>query len=244
MHSTTWNDDCNDYVFVSNDVETGRAWTPGFSTDNVFVATIPWDSHTRQLTPLQGGDVLHAWDDGISPVGDSNVMWSTTTSGEWAVGGGGEAVFPDAGDVLPTSFYDWSMCRRTALEADLVRRDSADGGTSSDHFDYYRLTTGSTAWVAGEPLANDPGRSGTGVVTLTNGTSVLVFAIASDFAIHFARWSAGVWSPWAVAVPAPASNTRWSLTGTGCEDTSHAVLLWTEGDAAYELVALDVANLF
>jgi hypothetical protein len=238
IHTTGWYETCNDFVLISDDVDTGQSWSSTFTEQ--YVGFVPITSHNRQIIALQGTDAVLTYDDGEYSAAPDNLQFAEPMAGSWP-GGPTGTVFPEAGVM---TFADWATCGRTVLEIDSVRRASADGGVGYGQFEHAKFTPGSGTWTPGDPIADDVGQPGSGVVMLTNGTSMLLFAIAFDYSIRATRWTTAGWSAWSTVVPAPTTTTRAYLTGTGCPMKDHAAVMWTEGDTSFSIMALDVAGMF
>ena len=94
-------------------------------------------------------------------------------------------------------------------------------------------------------IANDPGKLGTGVVTMVVNGTLRVFAIAGDAvnSVRTTKYDGKSWGPWQTIVGTPA--TRGFLAANGCGDGAHAAIVWTEGTSApYRIVGLDVSSTF
>jgi hypothetical protein len=89
------------------------------------------------------------------------------------------------------------------------------------------------------------GSKDTGVVLLTNGNELLLFAIGADVAnsVRYTKYAGGAWSLWATLVGSSAARTF--LSGSGCDVRSHAAIVWNDAVMGMNLaVGAEVTALF
>jgi hypothetical protein len=242
----------NTDIFAASFVDTGWAWTSGMphlAGGDQYVPNVDWN---RAIIPVGSGQAMAVWptaEYGGTQTTTEDLSWTLSPAqrpGLWSlpivlfdpnpVG----QLDPDAGMMEIQDQNDWSVCSNAADTVHAVRR-KFDGT-----FEHRIFQSGTGAWVAGGALAADPGITGSGVVLLTNGPELLVFAIGTGGAIRYARWSqGGGWSAWSTLF-GPAARSY--LSGTGCSDPGHAAITWTEDDGAttpsYNVVGADVFSLF
>jgi hypothetical protein len=213
----TW---CDGDVFRSSAADSGGAsWSATFPSTPEYMAT-NGGSRAHQLVALSGSDALIGWD---AP-DKTNVYFGYSTAGSsWQ---GGNSASPEDIMFSQSAFddlNDWSMCARTPTDAHAVRRSGAGS------FEHARWSASSHAWIAGDPMPDDGGYIGSGVVLLSDGTRIAAFAIGGDTArsVRYTTWIAGAgWSSWQTLLGNAADRNF--ISGSGCEATSHQVLLWTE----------------
>ena len=232
---------CDSNFTMSTMRDLGTSWTQGFVSPLQHY-TVGGTTNARQIVALASGSVLGGWDDGMTPVSD--VTWAIGTSSSWTDESSGQSGFS-----VFQGFYsaiqepdDWSICRIDDNRIHALRRRYADGG-SNRVFEHY-LFVGS-AWSLQSTLADDPGIAGSGVVLLTNGTSLLAASIAKNGTVRYATWSGGTWSAWRTIGGADAGGAvRSFLGGTGCDETARPALIWTEGSAPpYQVMGVPVGTL-
>jgi hypothetical protein len=220
------------------DVGSASAWS-GSMTPNLSYASLGVSIHNRLLVPLSAGGVLRLWVSGRTQPNTDNLEWSSTASTA-AVPTAAADLFPSAPSAVAAP-NDWSACTMGSTAVHVVRRRL--DGTANDAFDHYVFN--GTTWSAGATIPNDAGKQGSGVVLLTNGTTMLLFAIASDAAnsIRFTRFDNNAWSPWSTLVS--TSATRNYLSGSGARPSTRGGIVWTEGAAApYKAVGVAIDSLF
>lgn len=225
---TTGNED----VYQSSSVDDGSA-NPTLSFGaGVLHFWVEQFVPTRILEPLGGGQMLAVFPTAnLGGVDTSTLSWARST--DWRV----ETLFDGMGPQQDMS--DWSVCAVSSTSAHAVRRLISEG--SNDTFEHLRFDSMTGAWSPGGTVPRDPGTKGTGLVLLTNGTRMLLVAIASDAAntVRASRWDGNAWSAW-FSLAASAQKRKF-LSGTGCASRAHAAITWTEGAAApYRVVGLDV----
>ena len=241
----TTNGSCDSNVFASTGMESGTSGPGTFPNDTYQHWQVPIGSQAHQLVAMSTGNMLAAWDsaNGQPP---TDVSFGAEQSGAWNQSS--TEIFPESPGEDPN---DWSVCRVDDNDVYAIRRHqlaaTTDGGPlgPSTMFDHYIWSGGGFTYVASLP--NDEGALGTGVVLLTNGTSLLAAAISDDTVGHvrYTTFSNGTWAAWA-DVPGQmfAAQRAW-LSGSGCQIPAHPVLLWTEGATPpYTLKAMPVSALF
>jgi hypothetical protein len=104
---------------------------------------------------------------------------------------------------------------------------------------------GSGAWSLGGAIPRDAGSKDTGIVLLTNGTELLLFAVGADAAnsVRYAKYAGGAWSGWTTLFGSPGARTF--LSGSGCDVRSRAAIVWTDAVMGTNLaVGAEVTALF
>jgi hypothetical protein len=190
--------------------------------------------NTRALVPIESGGMLALFPLADSITSTSDISWAASKA-SWMTNA---TLFANA---APTSQNDWSVCGRTPTEVHAVRRLINSG--QNDTYEHRKLDTTSLAWTT--PPSTIPSESGpqdSGIVLLTNGTKLLLFAIDAQGAIRYATY-AGSWSAWQTLF-APTAK-RAFLSGSGCVAQGTAAITWTEGAAApYKVMGAEVTKLF
>jgi hypothetical protein len=220
-------------VFASTSPDDGTSSGP--LTSYVLHSWVPLFVHNRALVPVGAGQMLAVWSAADTSPDPSDLSWSISTAG-WSTNA---SLF---GAATPTSMNDWSVCAETPTRAHAVRR-KVNGG-ANDAYEHFRFDTAQSRWSAGATIPSDLGVYGTGIVLLTSGSKLLLFALGADGAtrVRATAWNGSTWSPWFTVVSAAAK--RAFLSGSGCGSKTHAAITWTEGNAApYRIVGADVSSL-
>lgn len=219
-------------------------------TGGAFTATFASTSATpsganavrnRLLLPLSDGRLLRLWPSTSAPTDADDLLASTSPTD------GSNATTPtrifgtDPGN--PTAIAsqnDWDACV-VGTKVELVRRTF--DGSDDDAFDFMILAA--DTWRRGPTVPKDPGKRGSGVVTMTDGESLLVFAIGADASnpVRLVKFDGTSWGRWQTLVGTPA--TRSYLSANGCGQGGKGGVVWTEGAAVpYRVAGLDVTSLF
>jgi hypothetical protein len=218
----------------------GTSWTGGFASPmDHFTVTLTTNS--RQLVAMAAGGLLASWDTADSPL--TNVTYATEEAGAWSAAQ--KTFVPSDFDDMDKD--DWSFCRIDDAHTYALRSGYTNLDFESKTYELFSWD--GAAWTSQPPPAPELGFHSSGVVLLSNGTSLLAAAIVPDGRVRYATWQTGTggWTAWSDLV-GPLENDagpgRLYLAGTGCADFAHPVLLWTEGAAApYTIVATPVASL-
>jgi hypothetical protein len=162
----------------------------------------------------------------------------------WATSKGSWMTNPNLfGGMINSAENDWSACGVSPTSVHVVRRRVNSG--TNDAFDHMHFDATAGTWSVGQAIPSDPGLYGSGVVLLTNGTKLLLFAIGSDSAtsLRYVEWDGAAWGTWATLFGTPVK--RAFLSGTGCGMTNAAALTWTEGvTSPYRAMVAEVTKLF
>ncbi|MEO8798953.1 MAG: hypothetical protein ABI551_13780 [Polyangiaceae bacterium] len=219
-------------------------------TGGAFAATFANTSATpsganpvrnRLLLPMPNGRLLRLWTSTNVPTDADDLLASTSpTDGSSATTP--TRIFGTDPKSAPAvaSQNDWGACV-VGTNVELVRRTF--DGPNDEAFDF--MIFAADTWTKGPSIPSDQGKRGSGVVTMTDGKSLLVFAIGADASnpIRVTKFDGTSWSPWRTLVGTPA--TRSYLSANGCGQGGKAGLIWTEGAAVpYRVVGLEVATLF
>ncbi|MEO8877379.1 MAG: hypothetical protein ABI461_17425 [Polyangiaceae bacterium] len=223
-------------IFRSTIADVGApTWTASLPHD--FSAAASGYVHNRALIPLANGTMLALWPTTETPTDTGNIASSTTASPLTNVFSGGTGTAMNA-------MNDWSACAVTPSDVHVVRR-LLDGG-KNDTFEHMRRNGTDGTWSAAGTIAPDPGKYGSGVVLVSQGTELLLVTIANDAndSVRGSKWNGTSWSAWTTIVGTPA--TRSYLSGSGCgTGAAKSGVVWTEGDgASYKVVGVDVSSLF
>jgi hypothetical protein len=245
---------CDSNFGTSLNVDDGTTWDAGFQSP-LFHITVPGTTSARQVLALSTGEMIGGWEvaDNDPP---SDVAWGGTAGGAWNPNDSDDMSFW----VFPQPQYasypqvqeknDWSFCRIDDNDIHAVHRKYVllgDGSVTpvNSVFEHYRFD--GAGWTFQSALADDPGIPASGVTLVTNGTSLLVAAIAQDDynSIRYATWNGTSWSAWSSLVGADAgAATRAFVSGTNCADPEHPAILWTEGAGApYQVIGVPVTGL-
>ncbi len=241
---------CDSNFATSLSPDNGTTWDAGFQLP-LFHITVPGTTSARQVVALSSGNLLGGWEtaDNIPP---SDVTWGATSAGAWVPEDQDDPnywVFPQPNVMQVQEKNDWSFCRISDNAIHAVHRKYAlladAAPTQSRVFEDYVFD--GSSWTFDSTLADDVGIPGSGVVLVTNGTSLLAAAIAQDGSdsIRYATWTSGTWSAWSSLVgPDGGAATRAYLSGSGCDDPGHPAIVWTEGASPpYQVIAVPVAGL-
>ena len=222
--------------FQSTTADTGGTST--ISMAHAFYASSAGSYvHNRALVATVNANMLGLWPTMETPTDTGNVYFVNTSAPSTIA-----TVFPGGTGTATQSTNDWSVCAVKPNDIHAVRR-KLDGGTN-DTFDHVAMSNG-TMWGSAASIANDPGKYDSGIVMISNGTTMLLVAIANDAAnsLRFAKWDGAMWSAWQTLLG--TSATRTNLSGTGCS-SSHGAVIWTEmvATGAYRVVGMDLTSLF
>lgn len=241
---------CDSNFTQSNAPDLGTSWdsAAGFQSPMTHY-TVSYTTHSRQLVPLTGGGLVAGWDLADQVPLPADVVWATDKGGAWTVEDASVDYFVFPYDPGLDAQNDWSFCRVDDTHVHAVRRSQIgiDAGDPDRVFQHYVFD--GTGWSQGGVLPADEGTAGSGIVLLTNGSTLVAAAISDDAAnsIRYSTWNGVVWSAWATAVGAldGGPRPRSFLASSGCGDPAHPVLLWTEGAAApYAVVGMGAGSLF
>jgi hypothetical protein len=222
--------------FRSTTADTGGASTTTM-THAFYAASAGSYVHNRAIVATVNADMLGLWPTMDTPNDTGNVYFVNTSAPSIVA-----TVFPGGTGTAMQSTNDWSVCAVKPNDIHAVRR-KLDGG-KNDTFDHVAMSNGTT-WASAAPIANDPGKYDSGVVMVSNGTTILLVTIANDAAnsLRIAKWDGVGWSAWQTLLG--TSATRTNLSGTGCS-SSHGAVIWTEmiATGAYRVVGVDLTSLF
>ncbi|HEX7663895.1 MAG TPA: hypothetical protein VF407_05280, partial [Polyangiaceae bacterium] len=230
LAATGWSTDEGDAggenVFRSSVAETGGG-SGAFNA--TFANTSPTPSganpvQNRLLLSQKDGSLLRVWTSTRVTVDADDLLFSTSgADGLSATTPTGIFGSDPTAPVAALAQNDWDACNLDANVA-LVRRTL--DGAASDTYDFTTYSNGS--WAKGASIANDPGKLGTGVVTMVVNGTLRVFAIAGDAvnSVRTTKYDGKSWGPWQTIVGTPA--TRGFLAANGCGDGAHAAIVWTE----------------
>jgi len=218
------------YESISTDMGAGA----GALNNYVLHSWVPQFANTRALVPFGSGEMLALWPQADAQPNTSDISWATSKASFTT----NDTLFNHS---TLTDQNDWTVCARTPTEVHAVRRVINSG--QNDTFEHRQLDTASGAWsTPPSTIAVEAGVQGGGVVLLTNGTKLLLFAIDVQGAIRYATYT-GQWSAWATLF-APTVR-RAFLSGSGCGATSTAAITWTEGATSpYKVMGAEVTSLF
>jgi hypothetical protein len=208
------NDYCDFNVYRSADFDDGGLWNNAFTLSTH--TPVNGLSNAHMLVNVSGQDLLGGWD---QPSGmNSYTVWSVSSGGSWP---GPQDLFPKT---ETSAFNDWSLCSLSPTNIVAVRRRVEGGNMVFDDYVWNGIN-----WMSGNPLASEAGLPGSGVALLSDGARVAAFTIGADAnqSVRYAvRDEAGTWSAWATFAGTKA--TRAYISGSGCEENQHPVVLWTE----------------
>jgi hypothetical protein len=240
---------CDSNFARSNAVDDGTTWNgdAGFGVQHF---TVPGIANARQIGAMTNGGLFAAWEEADNEP-PSNVRWAFYSGGSWTPSVYYEAkwaLFPDETPPTVQGTNDWSICRVDDTVLHAIRRKHAGDAGSGDDSVFQHYSFSGSAWVQRATVTPERGVQDTGVVLLRKGSNLLAAAIADDApqSVRYATWTGGnSWSAWQTLVGADAGTTKRAfLSGTGCDDPAHAVLLWTEGNAPpYRVMGVPIAGL-
>jgi len=219
-----WNNATDWCDFNMFDATTADAGQPGFTTTFTGPTHQPISGLTNAhaMIPL-GNGVMAFSDSGDVGIPDSSNMNSSAFAGTWPQYA---PIYP-AGMGAVQSRYDWSVCGKQG-GVDVVRR--VHNGGLNDQFQYLQYVNGS--WTAGAAIPANPGLVNAGIVLLRGPTTLGLFAISADptSSIHYTLSNGSTWSAWQNLVS--GLGMRNHLAGSGCVDTAHPTLIWTQASAS------------
>ena len=225
-------------VYQSTSTDDGNSAGP--LTNYVAHSWVPDFVNNRALVALGAGKMLAVWPtaDDFRPE-TSNLSWALSPA--WATTN--TDLFTGAGMGAVQNMNDWSVCATSTSVVHAVRRVHA-GAVKDSVFEHLRFDVASAKWSSGGIIPPDAGANGTGVVLLTNGTKMLLFALSAPFNdLRYTKWDGSAWSAWGTQFA--GAPKRAFLSGTGCDSKAHAAITWTEGAAPpYEVQGFDVRALF
>ncbi len=230
MFDTTGNMDV--YQSTSPDRGAGSGPLSGY----VVHSWVPEFDNSRALVAIESGNMLAFWPQALGQVDTTDISWASSKE-SWVTH---DTLF---GVNSATGQDDWSVCGFSPTEVHAVLR-KINGG-ANDGYEHRRFDTATGAWTSGAIIPNDPGAYGTGVVLLTNGKTMLLFALSADAAnkVRYTRYDGAMWSAWSTLFG--PTTKRAFLSGSGCSAKSPAAIAWTEGLAApYRAMAAEVTALF
>jgi hypothetical protein len=211
----------NEVAWESTGFDLGQSWD-GILGPGMGIAFEPHTVNARAFATAggNGGSLVALWEAGDAEPDPTNVEWSTWNGLAWS---GAVDVFPTA---APQSANDWGVATLSIGHMHVIRRQLS--GTF-DHEVY-----AGTAWAKFPPPAADPGLAESGVVVLTDGDVVAVFAIASDAASSVRRnvWKQTAWGGWSTVEGSRAQRRYLSGYASG----AHAAVVWTQANgSSYEI---------
>ena len=221
-------------VYQSTTKDDGTSAGP--LTNYVIHSWVPQFVNNRALVALGAGQMLAVW-----PTAD--VGGPDTSNLSWAVSTSASVTHADlfTGTGAAQDMNDWSVCGVSPTAVHAVRRVHAGGENTFEHL---RFDVASATWSTGGAIPQSPGASGTGVVLLTNGTKLLLFALGAAYTdLRYTRWDGNAWSAWLTLFSGSARRTF--LSGTGCASQTHTAITWSEGSPpVLNVQGLDVHGLF
>jgi hypothetical protein len=223
--------------FRSTTADTGGSSTTTIA--HAFYAMTPGSYvHNRAIVPTVSANMLGFWPT-METTKDTGNVYFVNTSAPATIA----TVFPGGMGTATQSANDWNVCAVKPNDIHAVRR-KLDGG-KNDTFDHVAMSNGTT-WASAAAIANDPGKYDSGVVMVSNGTTILLVTIASDAAnsVRATKWDGVSWSSWQTLLGTTA--TRTNLSGTGCGTSAEGAVVWTEAVAsnAYRVVGIKLTSLF